>query len=108
MNIRPEVWPTLSQLLDEYLDLAEEARPAWLASLSPVYDTVMAELNQLLDAHRLAAGSGFLLSLPTFTCAAPDPGGSPYDRSEFAPGPLWTLSPPARVKPRRNECGVAG
>ena len=86
MNIRPEVWPTLSQLLDEYLDLAEEARPAWLASLSPVYDSVMAELNQLLDAHRLAAGSGFLSSLPTFTCAAPDPGGSPHDISEFAPG----------------------
>ena len=33
MTIDPELWPALSKLLDEWLDLPEESRAAWLGGL---------------------------------------------------------------------------
>jgi hypothetical protein len=44
MKIEPETWPTLSKLLDEWLDLPEESRSSWLESLAPEYAPLLPTL----------------------------------------------------------------
>ena len=58
----PADWPTLSKLLDEWLDLIPETRAAWLESLGPEYNHVLPALRQLLSAQ--AASGTFLDTLP--------------------------------------------
>ena len=64
MKIEPETWPTLSKLLDEWLDLPEESRSSWLESLGPEYAPLLPALRELLENHRSAASAGFLDTLP--------------------------------------------
>jgi serine/threonine protein kinase len=64
MKIEPETWPTLSRLLDEWLDLPEESRSSWLERLAPEYAPLLPMLRELLENHRSAASAGFLDTLP--------------------------------------------
>jgi hypothetical protein len=64
MKIEPESWPTLSRLLDECLDLPEEARSIWLESLAPEYAPLLPTLRELLENHKGAGSAGFLDTLP--------------------------------------------
>ena len=57
-------WPTLSRLLDEWLDLEAEARPGWLENLGPEYDHVKPALRDLLAAQPAAGADDFLNRLP--------------------------------------------
>ena len=63
LNIDPATWPTLSRLLDDYLDLPIEARAAWLDSLGPEYSDLLPALRQLL-ALPANADEDFLRTLP--------------------------------------------
>jgi len=64
MKLEPETWPTLSKLLDEWLDSPEESRSSWLESLAPEYAPLLPALRELLENHRSAASAGFLDTLP--------------------------------------------
>jgi hypothetical protein len=64
MKIEPETWPTLSKLLDEWLDLPEESRSSWLEGLAPEYAPLLPTLRELLENHRGAGSVGFLDTLP--------------------------------------------
>ena len=64
MKIEPETWPTLSKLLDEWLDLPEESRSSWLEGLAPEYAALLPALRELTENHKSAASAGFLDTLP--------------------------------------------
>lgn len=65
MKIDPATWPTLSKLLDEWLDLPADSRSSWLANLGPEYSDVLPALRQLL-ALQASADQDFLSTLPKF------------------------------------------
>ncbi len=46
MKIDPESWPALSLLLDQWLDLPEESRAAWLENLGPEYAGLLPSLRK--------------------------------------------------------------
>ena len=64
MKIDPDSWPALSQLLDQWLELPEEARAGWLETLGPDHASFMPMLRQLIDAERGIDAEGFLNTLP--------------------------------------------
>jgi len=51
MSIPAQLWPELSRLLDEALNLDDPARTAWLAGLEQDAPTLAAHLRRLLAAH---------------------------------------------------------
>ena len=51
MQIPAELWPELSRLLDEAMNLDAEQRPAWLARLDADKPRLAAHLRSLLAAH---------------------------------------------------------
>jgi len=59
--IEPATWPTLSKLLDEWLDLPPESRAGWLEGLSPEYNEILPAFRTLLEAQ---PGDTFLNTLP--------------------------------------------
>ncbi len=63
LNIDPATWPTLSRLLDDYLDLPAEARAAWLQGLGQEYAEMLPTLRHLL-ALPSTADDDFLRTLP--------------------------------------------
>jgi len=73
----PAVWPTLSKLLDQWLDLAPESRVGWIERLGPEYQEVLPALRALLEAH---PGDTFLSTLPALSAAGEsDSGGFTAD-----------------------------
>ncbi len=76
MQVDPEAWPVLNQLMDEWLDLAPEQRSAWLAEIERKHASLVPALQELLSQPK----SGFLETLPKVDQAAVD--GNP------APGEL--------------------
>src|SRR5436190_1879731 len=66
MRIDPVVWPTLSALLDDYLDQPEEVRAAWLDGLGPEYADILPTLRELVS-RGAARGDAFLDTLPAVT-----------------------------------------
>jgi len=66
MRIDPESWPSLSKLLDEWLDLPEESRPAWLENLGPEHATVLPMFRELVFNRANAGAEEFLKTLPCF------------------------------------------
>src|ERR1700730_10153855 len=66
MRIDPESWPSLSKLLDEWLDLPEESRPPWLETLGPEHATVLPMFRELVFARANAGAEEFLETLPRF------------------------------------------
>ena len=82
MTLDPESWPDLSRLLDEWLDLPEESRAAWLERLEPRYSALLPTLRQMIEAEARAAAAGLLNTLPRISgpadasaAAAPMPAG---------------------------------
>jgi serine/threonine-protein kinase len=71
MTITAHLWPVLSKLLDEALDLDPEARERWLNSLAGVDATLHDRLDVLLKRHARIEKSDFLATLPKL-----DPGGA--------------------------------
>ncbi|HEX4596048.1 MAG TPA: serine/threonine-protein kinase, partial [Bryobacteraceae bacterium] len=65
MKIDPATWPTLSKLLDDWLDQPPTTRSGWLENLGPEYSDVLPALRQLLAAQT-SAGDDFLSTLPKF------------------------------------------
>lgn len=63
MKIDSESWPTLSRLLEEWLDLPEESRATWVENLRPEYAEFQPAFRRMLLAQ--AGGAhGFLDTLP--------------------------------------------
>jgi eukaryotic-like serine/threonine-protein kinase len=58
--VNPDRWRAISPYLDEALDLAGDARAAWLVSLSARDAALAADLRSLLDEHDAAHEAGFL------------------------------------------------
>src|SRR5882762_5483553 len=64
MKIDPESWPTLSRLLDEWLDLPEESRAAWLENLGPEYAGILPVLRKLALSQESVDDDRLLNTLP--------------------------------------------
>ncbi len=62
-------WTTISQLLDQALDLPAAARAAWVERLAPEYDGVKAQLRALLTDASAMDRDAFLATLPKFATA---------------------------------------
>lgn len=58
----PELWPAFSDLLDEALDLPEDARQGWLGALGPEHDAVRPWLARVLATSQDTLSSDFLLA----------------------------------------------
>ncbi|MGE0813441.1 MAG: tetratricopeptide repeat protein [Vicinamibacterales bacterium] len=58
--VDPQRWRALSPYLDEALDLATEARPAWLASIAAADPALAEDLRGFLAEHDVALASGYL------------------------------------------------
>ncbi|HYM07628.1 MAG TPA: serine/threonine-protein kinase [Terriglobales bacterium] len=66
MNIDPSVWPTVSTLLDAYLDQPESSRAAWLDALGPEYADILPALRELVSES--SSGRDLLIdTFPGFT-----------------------------------------
>jgi hypothetical protein len=59
-QIPPDRWRALSPYLDQALDMAPDARAAWLASLHGLDASVVRDLRALLEEQDVANRSGFL------------------------------------------------
>jgi eukaryotic-like serine/threonine-protein kinase len=81
LKIDPQNWPTVSQLLDEWLDLPSESRAGWLENLGPEHGAVAPLLRELLEGQTSADTGAVLNSLPAFRCAG---GGDPFGFSTDA------------------------
>ena len=64
MNIDPDSWPAVSRLLDEWLELSQEERVAWLDHLGPEHAQSVAVLRRLAAAQERIDGAAFLETLP--------------------------------------------
>src|SRR5689334_20067754 len=71
-EIDPAIWPTVSRLLDEWLDLPEEARAGWLDRCEPEYPEAVPALRELLNR----TGPDFPGTLPRLTTTGETTGGS--------------------------------
>lgn len=65
MRIDPESWSVLSKLVDEWLDLPEESRAAWLENLEPEHADVAPMLRQMMLNQARTGAENFLCTLPT-------------------------------------------
>jgi eukaryotic-like serine/threonine-protein kinase len=63
MKIDPGIWPSLSALLDEYLEQPEASRPAWLERLGPEYAEVLPILREVVGNGTIGEDT-FLDTLP--------------------------------------------
>ena len=59
-GVDPHRWQTLSPLLEKALDMTDEQRIAWLASMRTENPDLANELQNLLESNRLLASEGFL------------------------------------------------
>jgi serine/threonine protein kinase len=64
MKIDPESWPTLSRLLDQWLDLPEESRAEWLENLGPEYAGILPVLRKLVQSQESIDANHLLNTLP--------------------------------------------
>jgi hypothetical protein len=58
MNLSPEIWHSLSSLLDQALDLAPDGRAAWLEGVARTQPTLVPTLVRLLEAHASGEDDG--------------------------------------------------
>jgi eukaryotic-like serine/threonine-protein kinase len=81
MKVDPEAWPVLSALMDQWLELPQDQRAAWLDSLEPAHAHLLPALRELLSQP----SPTFLESLPEIS---DDPGNPHAALGSFAPGML--------------------
>ncbi len=74
MNLSPETWHSLSNLLDQALDLAPDERAAWLEGVARTQPTLVPTLARLLEAHASGERTDVLGSSPAAPFAASMPG----------------------------------
>ena len=86
-TLKPDQWQALDPYLDQALDMEEEERAAWLASLRAQNPELAAHLEELLQEHRVLAQENFLEQGP-----AP-PLDLPSDLAGQTVGPYTLLSP---------------
>jgi len=72
-------WATLSNLLDQALDLGPDERTSWLEELAPEHDALRPRLVRLLSPAGDARGSGGLETIPKFDESAVAPDTEPPD-----------------------------
>jgi eukaryotic-like serine/threonine-protein kinase len=90
MRISAEQWSVLSRLLDEALEVPQEARECWLESLGQLDAVLKGELRLFLERHARIETSDFLDTLPKLGAtegAAPDASESAALRAGAAIGP---------------------
>src|SRR5262249_140733 len=61
MQVDPSIWPTLSRLLDEWLDLPPQDRPGWLERLGSEDTDVIRVLRELIESGSVAEGASWEL-----------------------------------------------
>src|SRR5260221_13032641 len=64
MKIDPESWPTLSRLLDQWLDLPEESRADWLQNVGAEHADILPALRKLVLSQGSVDANRFLNTLP--------------------------------------------
>jgi serine/threonine protein kinase len=77
MTIDPQSWPVLSGLLDQWLDLPEDSRAAWLEGIEPSYPALMPTLCRMIEAEARASAHGLLHTLPRIDDPADSAAGAP-------------------------------
>lgn len=70
-TLSPDQWQALSPYLDQALALTDDERAAWLASLGEQNPALAAQLQALLDEHRVLAQEGFLEKGPAALPSTP-------------------------------------
>ncbi len=70
-TLSPDQWQAVSPYLDQALDMPEEERAAWLATLREQDPAMAAHVQALLDEHRALAQEGFLEHAPVALPAQP-------------------------------------
>jgi len=78
-------WQDVFSLLDTALELAPDARAAWLAALSPEQSRLSPLLNQLLQAQADISTSDFLCTPPSFVFAPPPVGAALVEQALVGP-----------------------
>src|ERR1700694_5451569 len=62
--LSPDRWRAINSYLDDALEMSDEERVAWLASLQDGNPTLAVDLRALLDEQRALAGERFLEGTP--------------------------------------------
>jgi serine/threonine protein kinase len=102
MNIPRELWPEISRLLDEALNLGRHERDTWLLRLDAGDAGVATHVRRLLAAHDRAAGRDALSAAPAELVAAAFENGD--DAPPLAAGMMLG---PYRLIERIGEGGMA-
>jgi len=102
MSIPPELWPEISRLLDEAMNLERGKRAAWLLRVDAGDASVAAHVRRLLVAHDRAAGNDALEAPPAELVAAAFAGDG--DTPPLTPGMMLG---PYRLLERIGEGGMA-
>jgi len=63
-TLSPDWWQAVSSYLDQALEMPDEERAAWLASLREQNPVLAANLQKLLDEHRILRQERFLEQAP--------------------------------------------
>jgi len=69
MDVSPDTWKALSQLLDEAFDLEPADRVAWLERVGTTHPDLLPQLKKLLSAHATAESADALEQLPALSVA---------------------------------------
>jgi serine/threonine protein kinase/Tol biopolymer transport system component len=77
-KLSPDQWQALSPRLDEALELSDDERSAWFATLRAEAPTLARQLEVLLQEHRELSEEGFLEERPVGLTAAPDLAGQTF------------------------------
>ena len=85
------IWPRLSRLLDEALDLSPDARARWLATLGPEDEALKPRLLALLDHAPSVQAADFLGTIPTMEIGASDGAEEASDTAGTTVGPYRLL-----------------
>ncbi len=104
MNVPPKLWPEISQLLDEALNLGSAERLEWLARLSGRRPDLAEQLRRLLEAHDRPSSGDPLKGPPAELLVAALSSHSSQQASGLAPGQMLG---PYRLIESIGEGGMA-